>query len=609
MSQQLPISPRTLNILLIEDNPGDVFLILEMLRLANTTKFTVTQVERLEEAIKQLQEHQFNVILLDLNLPDSQGIETVISINQQAPYTPIVVLTVINSQELGIEAVREKAQDYLIKEQVSTAFLVRSIYYAIERKHSEVEILSEKQQLEQRIAIQTEQLNQLQQELKYLTHQRQNIQQELLYNASHDSLTNLQNRAWFLERLSHVLEIAKRDATYFFSILLIDINRFQVLNTSLGYPTGDQILRKFANLLQTIIRTEDSVARCGGDEFAILVENSKSCEEGIRLAQRIQETLKPPFQFDRQEVIISVSIGIVCDCNLYENAENILRDAHLAMTEAKENSQVNYAIFDNEMHSLTLKKLELEQDLRQSLKRQEFILYYQPIISLTRQNIVGFEALLRWQHTQKGFISPGEFIPIAEETGLIIEIDDWVLTNACLQLKAWQENFPQARDISLSVNLSARQLNDSNLTDKIKQILTDTQVSGKNIKLEITETTLMENAVTAVDILSELQEQNIKLSMDDFGTGYSSLSYLKRFPLSSLKIDRSFVNQMDNSQEDLEIVGTIIALAHTLEMEVIAEGIETVEQLDILQSLGCEYGQGYFLSYPLKVEDATAYFE
>ncbi len=609
MSQQLPIPARTLNILLIEDNPGDVFLILEMLRLANTTKFTVTQVERLEEAIKQLQEHQFNVILLDLNLPDSQGIETVISINQQAPYTPIVVLTVINSQELGIEAVREKAQDYLIKEQVSTAFLVRSIYYAIERKHSEVEILSEKQQLEQRIAIQTEQLNQLQQELKYLTHQRQNIEEELLYNASHDSLTNLQNRAWFLERLSHVLEIAKRDATYFFSILLIDINRFQVLNTSLGYPTGDQILRKFANLLQTIIRTEDSVARCGGDEFAILVENSKSCEQGIRLAQRIQETLKPPFQFDRQEVIISVSIGIVCDCNLYENAENILRDAHLAMTEAKENSQVNYAIFDNEMHSLTLKKLELEQDLRQSLKRQEFILYYQPIISLTRQNIVGFEALLRWQHTKKGFISPGEFIPIAEETGLIIEIDDWVLTNACLQLKAWQENFPQARDISLSVNLSARQLNDSNLTDKIKQILTDTQVSGKNIKLEITETTLMENAVTAVDILSELQQQNIKLSMDDFGTGYSSLSYLKRFPLSSLKIDRSFVNQMDNSQEDLEIVGTIIALAHTLEMEVIAEGIETVEQLDILQSLGCEYGQGYFLSYPLKVEDATAYFE
>ncbi|MGD1713653.1 putative bifunctional diguanylate cyclase/phosphodiesterase [Dapis sp. BLCC M172] len=609
MSNQLQLSPRTLNILLIEDNPGDVFLILEMLRLANTTQFNTTQVERLEKAITQLQQNEFDVILLDLNLPDSKGIETVISINEQAPYTPIVVLTVTNSQELGVETVREKAQDFLIKEQVSTAFLVRSIYYAIERKHSESEILLQKHHLEQRIAIQTQELNQLQQELQHIIYQRQNIEEELLYNASHDSLTNLQNRAWFLERLSHVLEIAKRDATYFFSILLIDINRFQVLNTSLGYPTGDQILREFANLLQTIIRSEDSVARCGGDEFAILVENSQSCGEGIRLAQRIQEGLKSPFKFDQQEVIISVSIGIVCDCNVYENGENILRDAHLAMKEAKESSQVDYAIFNQDMHSLTLKILELEQDLQQALKRQEFILYYQPIISLTSQNLVGFETLLRWQHTKKGFIPPGEFIPIAEETGLIVEIDDWVFRNACLQLKAWQENFPQARNIFLSVNLSARQLNNSSLTNKIQQILTETQVSGENIKLEITETTLMENAVKAVDILSELQQLNIKLSMDDFGTGYSSLSYLQKFPLNSLKIDRYFVNQMDNSQEDLEIVGTIIALAHTLEMEVIAEGIETAAQLDILQSLGCEYGQGYFLSYPLKVEDATAYFE
>ncbi|MGD1807529.1 putative bifunctional diguanylate cyclase/phosphodiesterase [Dapis sp. BLCC M126] len=609
MSNQLYPSSITLNVLLIEDNPGDVFLILEMLRLANTTKFIVTQVERLEEGLTQLQKHKFEVILLDLNLPDSRGIETVISINQQAPHTPIIVLTVINSKELGIEAVREKAQDFLIKEQVSTAFLVRSIYYAIERKHSETEILSQKQQLEQRIAIQIQELNQLQQELNHLIHQRQNIEEELLYNASHDSLTNLQNRAWFIEQLSHVLEIAKRDATYFFSILLIDINRFQVLNASLGYPTGDQILIQFANLLKTIIRTEDSVARCGGDEFAILVENSKSCEEGIRLAQRIQETLQSPFHFDQQEVIISVSIGIVCDCNVYESGENILRDAHLAMREAKESSQVDYAIFNQDIHSYTLKRLELEQDLQQSFKRQEFLLYYQPIISLTNQKFVGFETLLRWQHTQKGFISPGQFIPIAEETGLIVEIDDWVFTNACLQLKAWQENFPQARDIVLSINLSARQLNDSSLTNKIQQILTKTQVSGKNIKLEITETTLMENAVKAVEILSELQQLNIKLSMDDFGTGYSSLSYLQRLPLNSLKIDRSFVNQMDNSQEDLEIVRAIISLAHTLEMELIAEGIETAAQLDILQSLGCEYGQGYFLSYPLKVEDATAYFE
>ncbi len=609
MSQKLPISSRTLNILLVEDNPGDVFLIMEMLRLANTTKFITTQVEKLEQALTQLQQKEFDVILLDLNLPDSRGIETVISINQQARYTPIIVLTVINIQELALEAVREKAQDFLIKEQVSTALLVQSIYYAIERKHSESEIISQKHQLEQRIAIQTAEINQLQEQLKYLIHERQNIEEKLLYNASHDSLTNLQNRAWFLQRLSHVLEIAKRDAAYFFSILLININRFQVLNTSLGYPAGDELLIKFANLLQTIIRSKDPVARCGADEFAILVENSKSYEEGIRLAQRIQEALKSPFQFEQQEVIISVSIGIVCDCNVYESSENILRDAHLAMREAKENSQVDYAIFNKEMHSLTLKKLELEQDLRQALKRQEFILYYQPIISLTTNNIVGFEALLRWQHTKKGFISPGEFIPIAEETGLIIEIDDWVFKNACLQLKAWQENFPQAKDIFLSVNLSAKQLNDASFTDKIKQILTETQVSGKNIKLEITETALMENAVTAVDILSELQQLNIKLSMDDFGTGYSSLSYLQKFPLSSLKIDRSFVNQMDNSQEDLEIVGTIIALAHTLEMEVIAEGIETATQLDILQSLGCEDGQGYFLSYPLKVEDATAYFE
>lgn len=436
-----------------------------------------------------------------------------------------------------------------------------------------------------------------------ITHRKQ-VEAQLVHDALHDHLTGLPNRAFFIERVDHAIKLAKRNQDYLFAILFLDLDRFKVINDSLGHDVGDQLIRATAHQLETCVRTTDTVAHLGGDEFTILLEDIKSIKDATRIAERIQATLKSPFYLDNHQVFTSASIGIALSSTGYERSEEILRDADIAMYRAKESGKARHEIFDKIMHAHALKLLTLENDLRRALERHEFELYYQPITSLVTGTLTGFEALVRWQHPEHGLVSPAEFIPVAEDTGLIIPLGEWVLHEACRQLRMWQTQFPTPDPLKMSVNLSVKQIQEPDLIGQIDHILAETELDGRFLKLEITESVLMENAETVTKMLLQLRTRNIQLSVDDFGTGYSSLSYLHRFPVNTLKIDRSFVSKMNQKNRNAEIIRTIITLAHSLRMDVIAEGVETPEQLTELKLLKCEQGQGYLFSRPLTKEAA-----
>ncbi len=434
--------------------------------------------------------------------------------------------------------------------------------------------------------------------------ERKRVEAQLLHNAFHDPLTNLPNRALFMDRLGRAIEHAKRHENYQFAVLFIDLDRFKVINDSLGHTLGDRLLIAIASRLKPFLRLGDTVARLGGDEFTILLEGIKDVSDALQVAEQIQAQLQLSFVLEKQEVFTTASIGIAVGDLGYDCAEEILRHADIAMCRAKALGKARYEVFKVNMRNRAIALLQLETDLHLAIARQEFCLYYQPIVSLTTGWLNGFEALIRWQHPQKGLISPADFIPLAEETGLIVPIGKWVLRSACHQLCQWQKQFPCNPPLSISVNISAKQFSQPNLCDQISQVLQETGLDGTSLKLELTESILMENAESTVAILQQIKAMKVQLYMDDFGTGYSSLSYLHRFPIERLKIDRSFINRMDLDSEPSAIVRTIISLAHELQMNVTAEGIEKVEQLQKLKKLGCEYGQGYYFSEP--VDAATA---
>lgn len=427
--------------------------------------------------------------------------------------------------------------------------------------------------------------------------------------AFYDDLTNLPNRAWFRERVTDAIERVKRSPDYLFAVLFLDLDRFKVINDSLGHVIGDCLLYNTANRLLNSIRSIDTVARLGGDEFAILLENLQDYSEVDRIVQRIQQEFSTSFNLEGQEVYTNASIGVVLSSVSYYNVEDLLRDADIAMYRAKAREGGCYEVFAPTMRDRIIASSQIENDLRRAIERDEFTIYYQPIISLSNQKIEGFEALVRWHHPQRGIVSPAEFIPIAEETGLIIQLDLWVLKQACRQIKIWQEQYPDVPPFSVSVNLSSKQFRQPNLIYKIEQILTETSLESSRLKLEITESALIDNPELAAITLDQLRELEVGLSLDDFGTGYSSLSYLHRFPFNTIKIDRSFINRIDNQQDGLEIVRTIIMLGRTLGMDVVAEGIETAEQFALLQQLQCKYGQGYFFSRPLSASDGEVWLK
>jgi diguanylate cyclase (GGDEF)-like protein/PAS domain S-box-containing protein len=434
---------------------------------------------------------------------------------------------------------------------------------------------------------------------------RKRAEQQLLHDAFHDALTGLPNRSLFMDHLKLAVGRSKRRSDCEFAVLFLDLDRFKIVNDSLGHMVGDQLLIGIARRLETCLRPGDSVARLGGDEFTILLGDIRDAAEAISVAERIKQELMVPFNIGGHEVFTTVSIGIAPSMTGYDRAEDMLRDADTAMYRAKSLGKTRHEVFDKAMHARAMTLLQIETDLRRAVDRKEFILNYQPIVSLETGTIKGFEALIRWQHPEQGFISPAEFIPVAEETGMIVPIGHWVLAEACQQMKQWHEMFPTCPLLHISVNLSGRQFTQPDLIEQIKQVLSETGLDPRSLKLEITESTVMENIDTAIDMLKQLRAIGVELSIDDFGTGYSSLSYLHRFPISTLKIDRSFVGRMSDNNENTEIVRTILMLARNLGMDVVAEGVETEEQLAQLRSLGCECGQGYLFSKPTSAELAA----
>lgn len=440
---------------------------------------------------------------------------------------------------------------------------------------------------------------------------RNRAEELLRRNALYDPLTGLPNRILLMDRIEQALQHLKRDQNYLFAVLFLDLDRFKLINDTLGHEIGDKVLIACGKKFSQSVRSGDTVARLGGDEFIILLQDLNSKEEAIQIAERILDCLNLPILVQEKQLFITVSIGIAFSSRKIVHPTEILSNADLAMYDAKHLGKACYRIFEPALHQRTTRKLEVEKmelevALSEALKHKQFILYYQPIFSLITSNLVGFEALVRWQHPEKGLIAPDKFIPIAEETGLIIPLSEWILTEACRQMKAWQEHFENAGSLRVSVNVSGRQLIESNSVEKIDEIIAATGLNGNNLKLEITESLLMENRKSFGYFLKQMKRRGIQLSIDDFGTGYSSLSYLHRLPFDTVKIDRSFITNISIEEDSVNIVQAIITLAHQLNIDVIAEGIETEQQCQILQGLGCEFGQGYLFARPLDVQAAQS---
>ena len=435
------------------------------------------------------------------------------------------------------------------------------------------------------------------------------ITYQVFYQSFYDQLTGLPSRSLFVRQLKQTIQNSTQaDSIHTSSaILLLDIDHFKAINESFGHQFGDQFLIEAAQRIKDQLPGDAKIARIGGDEFAILLQDLQEASQVRKIGDALYNCLSEPFSIGKQQVTTSFSIGIALNqVRNASQAETLMQDAHRAMSRARASGKEHYEIFDPGMRTEAVKRFQLETELREAIDNQEFLLYYQPIINLQTKKLAGFEALVRWQHPQQGFVSPGAFIPAAEDTGLIVPMGSWILEEACQQMKSWQQKFPQAQNMVVSVNLSTKQFNQKNLSEEVKRILDKTELNSQNLKLELTESAAMEDVNGTIEQLIKLKSLNLKLSLDDFGTGYSSLSYLHQLPTDTLKVDQSFVGRMEEkSGEDGEIVKTIISLGHQLGMDVIAEGIETVEQLNGLRQLSCNYGQGYLFAKPLPKEEAT----
>jgi diguanylate cyclase (GGDEF)-like protein/PAS domain S-box-containing protein len=680
-------------LLMVEDNPGDARLIRRLLDRTALKPLCLTAVDRVSAALEFLRGPQkVDIVLLDVSLPDTRAgsLDSLTRIKRQAPDLPVILLTGVDDEELAVRAVREGAQDYLVKQEIDEGLLGRAIRYAIERKRAEVALRDSQERYALAVSgakdglwdwdlegdriylsprwkamlgfetgeigespsewlgrVHPEDLPELQHALSAhlqgetpdfesehrMLHRdgeyrwvltrglavrkgtgeayrmagsqsditaRKTAEERLLHDAFHDPLTGLPNRALFMDRLGMAIAHAKRRLSYTFAVLFIDLDRFKNVNDSLGHSVGDELLIAVARRFESCLRPGDTVARLGGDEFTILLDEVADVDHAVQVAQRLHREMARPFQVQGHEVFVTLSLGITLGAGGdYERPEDVLRDADTAMYGAKSSGKARDAIFDRDMHDRAVALLRLETDLRLAIERAEFEIYYQPIISLTNGKIDAFEALLRWRHPGRGLLRPDSFVSVAEDTGLIVPIGWWVLHEACRQLAEWQA-LPWASDgLAVTVNLSGKQFIQADLVPRIEEILRQTGIRPGGLRLEITEGTIMGQAEDAIAKLLALRGFGVKLYIDDFGTGYSSLSYLHRLPVDALKIDRSFISEMNGGDDRSEIVGTIVSLARILRMDVAAEGIETAEQVSRLRALSCHYGQGYFFSEPL----------
>jgi diguanylate cyclase (GGDEF)-like protein/PAS domain S-box-containing protein len=429
-------------------------------------------------------------------------------------------------------------------------------------------------------------------------------ERQISHQAFHDTLTNLPNRALFMEHLKMAIKRGKRRTDYHFAVLYMDIDRFKLVNDSLGHSVGDNLLNAFAERLRVSLRDIDILARLGGDEFVILIEDIENEDYASIVAERLQQALKHPFMVNNKEIFAPASFGVVPNTQDYNLPEDIMRDADAAMYHAKEKGRAQYKVFDKKLHEKARHLLQRETDLRKAIHRDEFVNHYQPIVSLKTRSLVGFESLIRWNHPQLGLIYPDSFISIAEDTGLIIPITRLLLQEACADLKSWQDQIQDLQKLTMNINISSKHFLLPSLLDDIKDILNVTGLPPDHLKLEITETALMEDVEETVRHVNRLRDYGLQIVIDDFGTGYSSLSYLQRLPIDTLKVDRSFVSRIQNTPDgNRNIVEAIISLAHRLDMSVVAEGVETVEQHTILLNMNCQFGQGYLFSKPIPKQE------
>jgi diguanylate cyclase (GGDEF)-like protein len=527
------------------------------------------------------------LVLCDQTMPGMDGVELLRQLHVQYPETLKILLTGLASLNDVVQAVNHANLYRYITKPWDLTDLGLTVKEALRRYEQEHQLAERNQALQHEIV------------------ERRRAEEKLAHDALHDALTGLPNRTLLSQRLAQIISAVQISPDDRFAVLYIDLDRFKIINDSLGHLAGDEFLVTIAHRLHQCLREQDLVARLGGDEFTVVLERVHDTKEAIHIAERILEVLCAPLDLKGHLIYPSASIGIAIGSVAYQNATDLLRDADLAMYEAKKTGKACYALFSADLYTQTFQFLQIESALRQALERQEFCLHYQPLVSLNSGSLIGFEALIRWQHSEKGFISPGEFIPIAEETGFIIPLGEWVLREACRQLRQWQQAFPDREHLIVSVNLSSKQLRQPEFMAMLDRILADTGLAGQFLKLELTESMLVDDIERVLQTLHEIRSRNIQLSIDDFGTGYSSLSYLPRFPINTLKIDRSFTSRMVDDAENLEIVRAIVSLARSIGLEIVAEGIETPQQITQLQTLGCGYGQGYWLSKPLDSQSAT----
>lgn len=577
------------DILIVDDTPENLRLLSRMLTKQG---YNVRKAISGQMALRAVNTAPPNLILLDIMMPEVDGYEVCQQLknNPQTSEIPIIFLSALDDVIDKVKAFKVGGVDYITKPFHLEEVLIR-IQNQLSLQAAEKEIHLLNTQLEIRVQERTQQLEE--------------ANAKLLEMALHDSLTGLANRVLFMDRLKEALDYTQANSTYKFAVIFLDCDRFKVVNDSLGHLIGDELLVAISDRLQKVLKPEDTLARLGGDEFAILQIDIQDIDAAIKLANQIFELLSYPFKLLRHEVFINASIGITLGNKSYEKPEYLLRDADTAMYQAKASGKARYHIFSPEMHNSALQLLQLETDLRRAINQQEFIVYYQPIIEFHTGKITGFEALVRWSHPQRGIVSPELFIPIAEETGLINPLGNLVMREACHQLYQWHQQQITDYPLTMSINLSVRQFAQPNLIEQVDKILAETQVNPQYIKLEITESAIMENTKTADILLKQLRERYIKLCIDDFGTGYSSLSYLHLFPVDTLKIDRSFIWSIDDKSTDLGLVPAIISIAKTMRMNVVAEGIETPIQFQQLKKLECNFGQGFFFSQPLEAEKIT----
>jgi diguanylate cyclase (GGDEF)-like protein/PAS domain S-box-containing protein len=679
-------------ILLVEDNPADARLVERLLGRVWPTGLQVSRSASVREALERLRHRSFDVVLLDLTLPDT-GVDELGSFRRLralASELPIVVLTGLDREELALQAIAEGAEDYLLKRELEPGLLGRSLRYAMARNRAERALRESEERYclavrgandglwdwdlvrgriylaprwKSMIGYRDEEVGDAPQEWLERVHpedserlaaelqrhlegqcghfesehrirhrdgrflwvlsrglavrdrdgrptriagsltdvtRRRQTEEQLQHDALHDALTGLPNRALLRDRLCVALAHRSRRRDYLFALLFLDLDRFKTVNDSLGHLVGDELLVSLARRLQGLLRPGDTVARLGGDEFALIADDITEARDATRLAERIHQALCQPFHVASHELFTSASIGIAVGADGYREPDEILRDADIAMYRAKLDGVGRHQLFDPAMHQRAVAQLRLETDLKRALERDELRVHYQPIVALGSGELEGFEALLRWLHPERGVVMPDDFIPVAEETGLILEIGRWALEEACRQMADWHRTVPAAGHVALAVNLSPRQFRQADLVPTVREVLAKTGLEPTLLRLEITESMIMSGAEVAIPRLMELRALGVQIHIDDFGTGYSSLSYLHSLPTDTLKIDRSFVRQMVPESQGAAIVSTIVALARRLGMHVAAEGIETAEQMAAFRELSCEYGQGFFFSRALE---------